>query len=81
MPKIHQQPIQILECVPHFPAPDMLVIALASFVIKSHNAHSIRDKGQSVLEIVPAPWHRLRQLPHNQFDEPVFIEKISFVEQ
>jgi hypothetical protein len=44
----------------------MAVIALATFIVKTNNAHAIHDIHRTVLVPVLSRWNRLRHLPNHQ---------------
>ena len=60
----------------------MTMIALASFIVVTHDASSLPAVKQRVFEAVPAREHRLRHAPNLNLDqEPVFEKDALMNEQ
>jgi hypothetical protein len=66
------------EDIRHFLSADMLVIALARFIVEAQDANLVSHEGQTVLESVRTPWNRPRQLSDRYFGEPVFAQNQPF---
>jgi len=72
---------QVRERVWYFSCPDMLVIALAAFVVEPQDAYAFNNEGESVFEGVWAAWNGLRQLPDHHFGELAFAYDPPFTKQ
>jgi hypothetical protein len=60
---------------------NVLVIALAGFVVEPEHAYAVNDKGQAVFELVAAPRRASRQLPDHDIGKPALTDNPSFAKQ
>src|SRR5271169_5769808 len=68
-PEIRYQLFQRREDVRHFRIANVIVVALASFIVEAKHAHLINHKGQAIFELVPTAWNRARQSPDHNISE------------
>jgi len=80
-PEIAYQSCQAGEGIGHLLGTNMLVIALARFIVEPQDANLVDHEGQTVLEAVRTSGHRPGRLPDYHFGEPIFAQDQSFTKQ
>ena len=81
VPEIRDQLFQRREIVGHLRLPEMLVIALAGFVVEAQYANLIDHECHPVFETMRAALGRPRQKPDHDLRETVFRNDPPFAQQ